>query len=68
MTTTAPAPLTARQREVLAWIAATTRERGFPPTLREGQAAFRFKAPNGFLCHVQALERKGYLSRSRSPR
>ena len=54
-------PLTDRQREILNWIARYTTEHGFPPTIREGQLAFAFDSTNGFVCHLQALARKGWV-------
>ena len=64
MTTTIQQPMTPRQKQILSWIARYTSENGFPPTIREGQAAFAFGSPNGFVCHVDALVRKGWLLRN----
>lgn len=55
--------LTDRQKEVLRFIAATTEQRGFPPTIREIGEEFSIRSTNGVNDHLKALERKGYLSR-----
>lgn len=51
--------LTLRQREVLAFIARSLRERGVPPTRAEISQAFGFRSPNAAESHLRALERKG---------
>ena len=55
-------PLTERQREVLQYIASFIAERGYSPTTREVCVAFAFASPNGAVCHLDALRRKGWLS------
>ena len=55
--------LTARQLEVLEFIAATIRDRGFPPTIREIGNALAIKSTNGVNDHLKALERKGFIAR-----
>lgn len=55
-------PLTDQQARVLAWIEANAAM--YSPTVREIAAAFGFKSPNGVACHLEALERKGYLRRN----
>jgi repressor LexA len=55
--------LTDRQKEILRFIARTTEERGFPPTIREIGGEFSIKSTNGVNDHLKALERKGYLNR-----
>lgn len=62
MTTTAPAPLTARQREILSWIDAYITQHGFSPTCRELAKAFGFKGPNGAACHLGPLRKKGFVT------
>lgn len=56
--------LTARQEQVLGFIAETIRERGFPPTIREIGSALSIRSTNGVNDHLKALERKGYIERS----
>jgi repressor LexA len=55
--------LTRRQREILDFIVRWVEERGFPPTLREIAARFRFASVNAVRDHLKALEQKGYLRR-----
>ena len=58
-------PLTARQSEVLAAIASSIADRGYPPSIRElaGLVGLSVEFPNGITGHVRALIRKGYVSR-----
>ena len=66
-TTTTNIDLTARQEEVLAFIAANSQ--CFGPTIRQIASAFNIKSPNGVICHLTALERKGRITRAKgSPR
>lgn len=57
-----PAPITDRQREVYDWIVDFCETRGYSPTLRELCRAFKFHSPNGAVCHVRPLARKGWIS------
>jgi repressor LexA len=59
--------MTARQRQVLAFIRAFTEEHGAPPTVREIGQHFGFTARAAF-DHLRALERKGMLLRRSSDR
>ena len=60
---TPPTPnLTQRQAEVLAFISANSHLYG--PTVREIAAAFSIRSPNGVICHLEALERKGRIRRT----
>ena len=61
-TQTAPAPLTARQREIVAWVTAYIGQHGFSPTIRELVTAFGFAGPNGAACHLRPLRKKGVLT------
>jgi len=54
--------LTDRQKEVLAFIKEFADENGYPPTMREICARFGFQ-PRAATNHVEALVRKGYLSK-----
>jgi repressor LexA len=62
MTTSTPPTLTPRQREVLDFIRDRTKSYG--PTIREIMAEFGFTSPNGVVCHLRALERKGRIRRT----
>ncbi len=55
--------LTDRQREILDFITASIRERGYPPTLREIGLHFGIRSTNGVNDHLRALEKKGHLQR-----
>lgn len=52
--------LTARQKEVLDFIAAFHEEHAYPPTIREIAERFSISV-KGAYDHVKALEKKGYL-------
>ena len=60
MTTPQP-PTTDRQQEVLDFVRERTAICG--PTVREIMQHFGFKSPNGAMCHIVALERKGLVRR-----
>lgn len=55
-------PLTERQTEILGWI--RERVRMYGPTIREIAKAHGIKTTNGVVCHLRALERKGYVRRT----
>lgn len=54
---------TARQREVYEFIRDKIRVRGYGPTVREIGTQFRINSPNGVVCHLKALEKKGLIHR-----
>lgn len=58
----APEPITDRQREVYDYIVDHCEQRGYSPTLREICRAFKFRSPNGALCHLEPLRRKGWVT------
>jgi repressor LexA len=61
---TAPAgSLTDRQKRVLSFIEAHIREHGFPPTIREIGRHLGIKSTNGVNDHLNALQKKGFLTR-----
>lgn len=55
--------LTNRQREVYEFIREKIRQRGYGPTVREIGQQFQISSPNGVMCHLKALERKGLIHR-----
>jgi repressor LexA len=55
--------LTERQREVYEFIREKIRSRGYGPTVREIGSQFGIASPNGVMCHLKALEKKGLISR-----
>ena len=61
-TATERQPLTARQQDVLTWIAGYINTHEYPPTLREIQHAYGWKTPNAAKCHLEPLRKKGYVT------
>jgi repressor LexA len=55
--------LTQRQREIYDFIRSKIESRGYGPTVREIGNAFGIKSPNGVMCHLKALEKKGLIIR-----
>ena len=55
--------LTRRQREVLDFIHAFSRRKGFQPSMREIGERFGIRSTHGVHRHLQALQKKGYLKR-----
>ncbi|HEY7311141.1 MAG TPA: transcriptional repressor LexA [Gemmataceae bacterium] len=55
--------LTHRQREIYEFIKDKIESRGYGPTVREIGDAFHIKSPNGVMCHLTALVRKGLIIR-----
>ena len=55
--------LTDRQREIYDFIRDKIETRGFGPTVREIGEAFAITSPNGVMCHLKALEKKGLITR-----
>lgn len=55
--------LTKRQGAVLDFIREKIESRGYGPTVREIGEAFDIASPNGVMCHLKALEKKGLITR-----
>lgn len=55
--------LTERQQAVYEFIRDKIRNRGYGPTVREIGLHFDIRSPNGVMCHLKALERKGLILR-----
>jgi repressor LexA len=55
--------LTSRQREVFEFIREKINDRGYGPTVREIGDNFGISSPNGVMCHLKALEKKGLITR-----
>jgi repressor LexA len=55
--------LTERQRDIYDFIQDKIESRGYGPTVREIGEAFDIKSPNGVMCHLKALEKKGLIKR-----
>jgi len=58
--------LTARQQAVYNFIKDRIVNRGYGPTVREIGTEFEIKSPNGVMCHLKALEKKGLISREQN--
>ena len=56
--------LTERQRLVYEFLRDKIVHRGYGPTVREIGERFNISSPNGVMCHLKALEKKGLISRS----
>ena len=55
--------LTSRQREIYNFIRSKIQGRGYGPTVREIGNQFHIKSPNGVMCHLKALQKKGLIHR-----
>src|ERR1700682_3906582 len=55
--------LTDRQREIYEFIKNKIESRGYGPTVREIGEAFGIQSPNGVMCHLNALVKKGLIIR-----
>jgi repressor LexA len=60
---TKTANLTPRQREIYEFVKDNIMNRGYGPTVREIGDEFGIKSPNGVMCHLKALEKKGLITR-----
>jgi len=58
--------LTPRRQEILDYIIQMTRERGYPPTVREIGRAVGLASSSSVHFHLRALEKAGYLERDGS--
>lgn len=57
------AVLTGKRRQILDFIAAQVRERGYPPSVREIGEAVGLTSSSTVHAHLQVLQRQGYLRR-----
>lgn len=55
--------LTGKRREILDFIAAEVRERGYPPSVREIGSAVGLASTSTVQAHLSTLQRQGYLRR-----
>lgn len=60
------AKLTKRQQNIYAFIKDRILNRGYGPTVREIGAHFGIRSPNGVMCHLKALEKKGLIIREQN--
>lgn len=55
--------LTERQSNIYEFIKDKIMNRGYGPTVREIGNEFGIRSPNGVMCHLKALEKKGLITR-----
>lgn len=55
--------LTKRQAQIFKYIRDLIKNRGYGPTVREIGDKFEISSPNGVVCHLRSLEKKGLISR-----
>jgi repressor LexA len=55
--------LTERQKQIYEFIRSKIETRGYGPTVREIGLAFEIQSPNGVMCHLNALVKKGLIIR-----
>lgn len=60
--------LTKRQQLILEYILDYIQKEGFPPSIREIGKDFAIGSLRGVTVHLDALERKGYITRANTPR
>jgi repressor LexA len=56
--------LTKRQFDIYEFIRDKIQNRGYGPTVREIGEEFHISSPNGVMCHLKAIEKKGLISRA----
>lgn len=56
------AVLTNRQREIVEWIFEYQRKHRYSPSIRDLMQRFGINSPNGAMCHLYALKRKGCIT------
>lgn len=55
--------LTPRQKSIYLYIKEKIQSRGYGPTVREIGQEFEINSPNGVMCHLKALQKKGLIHR-----
>lgn len=55
-------PPTARQLDVLRWVAKYIADKGYSPTNRDVCRAFGFKSPNAAQVHLNPLRKRGLIT------
>ena len=60
--------LTKRQEDILDFIVEYVAQEGYPPSIREIGSKFNIGSLRGVTVHLDALDRKGYIARSNTPR
>lgn len=60
--------LTKRQQTILQYVQEYVEREGYPPSIREIGKTFEIGSLRGVTVHLDALERKGYITRNNNPR
>ena len=55
--------LTDKQEKIFHFIRKHIESKGYPPAIRDICDAFGISSPNGVMCHLKALEKKGHINR-----
>ena len=55
--------LTTQQQRIFDYIRHYIQQNGYPPAIRDIGNAFGIASPNGVMCHLRALQKKGYIQR-----
>ena len=55
--------LTPKQQQIYNYIRKHIEGKGYPPAIRDICDAFSISSPNGVMCHLKALEKKGHIIR-----
>jgi repressor LexA len=55
--------LTDKQQKIYNYIRKHIETKGYPPAIRDICDAFGISSPNGVMCHLKALQKKGYIQR-----
>jgi len=64
MSTAEPKPaLTKKQQAIYNYIRKHIETKGFPPAICDICTEFNISSPNGVMCHLKALQAKGYINR-----
>lgn len=56
--------LTTKQQRIYDFICDHIQSNGYPPTIRDICRQFNIVSPNGVMCHLKALEKKGKINRN----
>ena len=60
------ARLTNRQQQIYEFLQQRIRASGYAPSVREIGEYFSIRSPNGVVCHLRALEKKGVIRRDKN--
>ncbi|MFO0802510.1 MAG: transcriptional repressor LexA [Gemmataceae bacterium] len=55
--------LTDKQKKIYNFIRKHIEGKGYPPAIRDICDEFSISSPNGVMCHLKALEKKGFINR-----